>query len=179
MRLSAERLARVERLDAGDVLPVALQQVGDPTQDPGPLGDRRGPPAARVVERGARGGDRGGDVVGTGLVDRLHHAPVERVEHVRGAAGACGPLAVDVEAGHEAIVPDWHATSRGPQAAGRRCRSSDRCQAWAAFSQALTLSGLASTHCWAAFSASTLSSVIAFATLFWSSLVQLNALTSL
>ena len=71
----AERLAGVERLDARDVLPVALQQVRDPAQEPGPLVPTEVARQPRgIVEGGARGGDRGVDVVGTGLVDRLDHA---------------------------------------------------------------------------------------------------------
>src|SRR6185295_16905530 len=104
-----QRLSGVEGFDAGDLLLVALQQIGDPACRGGPLGHGCGPPAPWIVERGARGPDRRRDVVGTGLVDRLNHAPVERVEHVRGAAGARGPLAVDVEAGHAAILLEWGA----------------------------------------------------------------------
>jgi hypothetical protein len=115
-----ERLARVERLDAGEVLLVALEQVRDAAQDTGPLRDRGGPPAAGVVERGAGGGDRRLDVVGTGLVDRLDDARVERVEHVGRPAGAGGPLPVHEQVRHAVIVSKSHARSGGSSGARAR-----------------------------------------------------------
>jgi hypothetical protein len=108
-----ERLTCVERLDAGEVLLVALEQVRDAAQDPGPLRDRGGPPAAGIVERGAGGGDRRLDVVGTGLVHGLDHTRVERVEHVCGPAGAGGPFPVHEQVRHGVIVSKSHARSGG------------------------------------------------------------------
>jgi len=154
------------RLDARDVLLVALEQVRDAAQESGPVHDRGGPPAPGIVECGAGSGDCGLDVVGTGLVDRLDDARVERVEHLGGPAGADGPLPVHELVRHASIVLSAHARSGGARVRGPRTRAPLAAQAWAAWSQALTLSGLASTHFCAAWSGSILSSAMDLATRF-------------
>ncbi len=95
-----QRLARVERLRARDLLAVALEQVGDAVQEGGAFGDRR-PRPGPFVEGGAGGEDRGLRVLGRGLVDDLEHLGVEGVHHVAGAAGRGGaPPAGDEQFGH-------------------------------------------------------------------------------
>ncbi|GAB2921144.1 hypothetical protein GCM10027028_18560 [Streptomyces sundarbansensis] len=92
--------AGVEGLGAGDLLPVAQQQVVHTEQHvgtaagggAGPVGLLEGPPG---------GAYRAVDVVGVGLVDGGDDGGVEGVDHLAPAAGRRGcPLAADVQLAH-------------------------------------------------------------------------------
>ena len=95
-----DALARVQRLGAGELLGVALQQVGHPQQE-GAAFPLRGAGPGAVVESRSRRGDRGVGVGAGPLVDRGHQGAVGRaVDLPHPAGGSMTPLACDVEICH-------------------------------------------------------------------------------
>lgn len=85
-----QRLAGVPALDEGDLLAVALEQVGDPAEQRGALGDGGTGPVA-LVEGPAGGRDRRVGVLGTALGHQLERRRVGGVEDLPRLAG-CGGL---------------------------------------------------------------------------------------
>ena len=79
-----QRLSGVPGLQPRQRLLVALQQIGDPVEQRGALGDGGGRPCA-VVERRARRGDGVACVLGGGLVDDRGDAAVGGVDDRRGS----------------------------------------------------------------------------------------------
>jgi hypothetical protein len=91
-------LPRVPRLGESDLLAVALEQVRDPAQERGALGDGSTGPLA-LVEGAARGGDCGVGVRGAAFGDDGERGGVSGVEDLPRPAGLRGvPVAVDMNA---------------------------------------------------------------------------------
>ena len=101
-----QALAGVQRLGAGDGVLVADQQVGDPVQQRAAL-ERRGAGPRPVVERRAGRADRGGGVLGAGLVDLGDQRTVRRAADLPALALASAlPSPPDVELRHVVSVSD-------------------------------------------------------------------------
>jgi hypothetical protein len=95
-----ERLARVERLQAGDLLAVAHQEIRRAVEERAALAGWRPGPRA-VVERPPCGPDRTLDVDIVGDVDLPNDAPVGRVDDRKRRAGRrADPLSIDEQARH-------------------------------------------------------------------------------
>ncbi len=95
-----EPLARVERLHPGDVVGVALEEVGQPQQQVAALAARGGSPRP-VDERRVRGGDGGLGVSRPGLVHLGDEGPVGRAADLPALTGERGdPCSVDVQIRH-------------------------------------------------------------------------------
>ena len=93
-----DRLAVVERLDLGELLRVVFDGLREGEHDP--LATARGHARPGTVgERGARGGQRAGDVRGAGVRDLRDLPPGRRVERrERTAVGGRGALRADQQA---------------------------------------------------------------------------------
>ena len=95
-----EALARVERLHPGDVVGVALEEVGQPQQQVAALAARGGSPRP-VDERRVGGGDGGLGVGRPGLVHLGDEGPVGRAADLPALTGERGdPCSVDVQIRH-------------------------------------------------------------------------------